>query len=607
MEIGPAVDVQNGSGSGPLPSRFPGADSQPPDSPNFQPSKVITREFIWIAAALTAMIVAVYSPVRHFGFVGFDDVQYVSENPRVLQGVTWDGVKWAFSTGYFFNWHPLTWISHMLDAQIYGTNAGGHHITSVLFHIANTLLLFGLLQRMTGKMWRSAFVAGLFAVHPLHVESVAWVSERKDVLSTLFGLLALWAYVGYAQRPRLGRYLAVVLFFGLSLMSKSMLVTLPFVLLLLDVWPLGRIAVGGDAAGRPGLPKDQRPKAVRLAVEKLPLLVLTIASSVVTMIVQDPGGLIAFPADFRIANAVVSYVSYILKMLWPAKLAAVYPYPDEMPSWWVFGSLLVLIVVTALVAAQLQRRPYLTVGWLWFLGMLVPVIGLVQVGSQAMADRYTYVPLIGLFLMAAWGVPELLERWPQRRIALPAAACIAILACVVTARAQVHRWESDATLWRQALLVTTGNYVAHNNLGTFLAGQGKMDEALAHYAEALRVRPDYADSYYNIGVALDNLGRSGEAMAHYAEALRFRPGYPEAHNNLGALLHQQGRLREAMNHYLEAVRLRPDYADARQNLGSVLASQGKNAEAIEQYKRALAINPENGAIRSALEKLKGRP
>ena len=608
MEIGPAVEFQNGSGSGPFPRRFrPGADSRPPDSPSTPPRQTISKEFIWLAIALAAINVAVYAPVRHFGFVGFDDLQYVSDNPRVLRGVTWDGVKWAFSTGYFSNWHPLTWISHMLDVQLYGTNAGGHHITNVLLHIANTLLLFGLLHRMTGRMWRSAFVAGLFAAHPLHVESVAWVSERKDVLSTLFGMLALWAYIGYAQRPRLGRYLVVLLFFGLSLMAKSMLVTLPFLLLLLDVWPLGRIAIGSDASGRPALPQDQQAKAVRLVVEKLPLLVFTIASCIVTVIVQDPGGLIAFPADFRIANSIVAYVAYISKMLWPTKLAAVYPYPDTLAGWQVFGSLLVLIVVSSLVISQLQRRPYLTVGWLWYLGMLVPVIGLVQVGSQAMADRYTYVPLIGLFLMAAWGIPDLLARWPYRRIALPVAAAIAISACTITARAQVQRWESDATLWRNALQVTTGNYMAHHNLGTQLAREGKLDEAVREYVEAIRIKPDYADAYTNLGLALMLQERKSEALQVLGEAVRLNPKHAEAHNNLGVLLKNLGRFDEAKAHLGEALRLLPDYANAHYNLGNVLASQGKKAEAIAQYTRALEISPENETIRSTLEGLRGRP
>lgn len=604
MEIGPAVDFQNGPGSGPLPTE---ADSQPPDSSGSQPNKVITKEFLWIAIALAAMTVAVYAPVWHFGFVGYDDLQYVTDNQRVLRGLTWDGVKWAFSTGYFSNWHPLTWISLMLDAQMYGKNAGGFHLTSVLFHIANTLLLFGLLIRMTGKMWRSAFVAGLFAVHPLHVESVAWVSERKDVLSTLFGLLALWAYVGYAERPRRGRYLLVLLFFGLSLMSKSMLVTFPFLLLLLDVWPMGRIAIGSDAAGHPALPKEEQAKAVRLVAEKLPLLVLTIASCVVTIIVQDPGGLIAFPVDFRIANAVVAYVAYILKMLWPAKLAAVYPYPDTLAGWQVFGSLLVLIVISAVAIPQLQRRPFLTVGWLWFMGMLVPAIGLVQVGSQAMADRYTYVPLIGLFLIAAWGIPELLTRWPHRRIVLLAAACVVISACMVTARAQVHRWESDATLWRHALIVTTGNYLAHHNLGTLLASEGRLDEAVPHYVEAIRLKPDYADAYTNLGLALMIQDRKSDALRFLEEAVRLNPNHAEAQNNLAVLLKTLGRFDEAKAHLHEALRIVPDYANAHYNLGNVLASQGKTAEAIAQYTQAVEISPENETIRSALEELRGRP
>ncbi|HEY4580396.1 MAG TPA: hypothetical protein VIG89_05115, partial [Candidatus Acidoferrales bacterium] len=334
---------------------------------------------------------AVYAPVRNYGFIGFDDPEYVSQNSHVLRGLTWEGVRWAFSTGYFANWHPLTWLSHMLDVQVYGTYAGGHHITNVLLHITNTLLLFGLLHRMTGRLGRSAFVAGLFAVHPLHVESVAWVSERKDVLSTFFGMLTLWSYIGYVRRPRLGRYLVLLLFFAMGLMAKPMLVTLPFLLLLLDVWPLGRITLPADPSGslRWQSLRDQRSAVVRLVWEKLPLIGLAVASSMVTFVVQQRGGTVggfgAMPLDFRMANALVSYIAYIAKMLWPAHLSALYPYPETLPGWWVFGSMFVLIGVSVAVVRAAQRRPYLPVGWLWYLGTLVPVIGLVQVGNQAMA------------------------------------------------------------------------------------------------------------------------------------------------------------------------------------------------------------------------------
>ena len=623
-----------------------GTESQTRDSPVSTPPNANSGWALWLVLALVAVNVAVYAPVRNYGFIGFDDPEYVSQNSHVLRGLTWEGVRWAFSTGYFANWHPLTWLSHMLDVQVYGTYAGGHHITNVLLHITNTLLLFGLLHRMTGRLGRSAFVAGLFAVHPLHVESVAWVSERKDVLSTLFGMLTLWSYIGYVRRPRLGRYLVLLLFFAMGLMAKPMLVTLPFLLLLLDVWPLGRITLPADPSGslRWQSLRDQRSAVVRLVWEKLPLIGLAVASSMVTFVVQQRGGTVggfgAMPLDFRMANALVSYIAYIAKMLWPAHLSVLYPYPETLPGWWVFGSMFVLIGVSVAVVRAAQRRPYLAVGWLWYLGTLVPVIGLVQVGNQAMADRYTYVPLIGLFLMVAWGIPDLLAPWPYRRIVLPTAAGIVICACAVAARSQVRHWESDTSLWARTLEVTTGNYVAHNNLGTALAGQGKIGEAMAHYAEALRFKPDYADAHnnlgtalagqgkvgeamahyaealrlnpananahYNMGVALDQQGRIGEATAHYAEALRLKPDYADAHNNLAAVFQQQGRVAEAIVHYLEAVRLKPDYAEAHSNLGAALARQGRIGEAMTHFAEALRINPANERLRSALAELKSR-
>ena len=606
MKNGPAVEHQNGSGSGPLPI----PSELPPAHPENANSRTIfASRGLWLALALTAAILVVYAPALQYGFVSFDDHRYVSENARVLGGLTWESVQWASTTGYFSNWHPLTWMSYMLDAELYGRNAGGYHLTNVILHIANTLLLFGLLNRMTGKMGRSAFVAGLFAVHPLHIESVAWVSERKDVLSTLFGMLAVWAYARYAERAQPGRYLVVVVFFGMSLMAKAMLVTLPVVLLLLDVWPLNRIALPADSASGPGWAwlRNQRAQAMRLVGEKLPLLVLTIAASVVTLLVQQPGGFAAFPLDFRLANAMVSYVSYIAMMLWPAGLSVFYPYQDTLPGWMAFGSMFVLIVVSVVVAREARGRPYLAVGWLWYLGTLTPVIGLVQVGSQAMADRYTYVPLIGLFLMAGWGVPDLLARSPYRRIALPAAAGIVICACVVTARVQVQRWESDASLWRRALIVTTGNYMAHHYMGTILASEGKLDEAQSHFVEAIRLKPDYADTYTNLGLVLMIQGRKDEALHFLSEAVRLNPEHAEAHNNLGVHLKNMGRFDEAVVHFGEALRLQPDYANAHYNLGNVLAVQGKTAEAAAHYTRALEISPENETIRGALKKLKGRP
>jgi Flp pilus assembly protein TadD len=557
----------------------------------------------------------VYASVRHHDFVNFDDDDYVTANPVVLRGLTWHGVAWAFTTEHAVNWHPLTWLSHMLDVQLYGLDAGAHHLTNLLFHIGNTLLLFGLLHRMTGALGRSAFVAGLFAVHPLHVESVAWVAERKDVLSTLFWMLTLWAYIEYVKRPDLRqssrrRYAAVLLFFALGLMAKQMLVTLPLVLLLLDFWPLGRVGIGPNPAGGWAPARDGWATAGRLVWEKLPLLALAAASSIATFVIHQRGGAViilsAIPLQLRIENALVSYVVYIGKMLWPAGLAVLYPYPQSLSAWSVAVAFVTLTGISVAVIWAAPRRPYLPVGWFWYLGTLVPVIGLIQVGDQAIADRYTYIPLIGLFIIVAWGVPDLLVRWPLRRvvlpkIALPAAACLVILACAITARGQLEYWEDSTTLWTHTLAVTTRNNIAHNNLGATLADQGKTDEAIAHYSEALRIKSDYADAHNNLGVALADQGKLDEAIAHYSEALRIKPGYSDAHSNLGIALADQGNLDEAIAQFTEALRINPDSAKAHNNLGVALASQGKLDEAIAQFTEALQVKPDYADARNNLE------
>ena len=579
------------------------------------PSSCVSRQFLFVALALAAVTMAVYAPVRQFEFLNFDDPDYVTANQEVLSGLTWQGVGWALTSGHAANWFPATWVSHMLDAELYGANPAGHHVTNLLLHIASTLLLFGVLRKMTGKMGRSAFVAALFAVHPLHVESVAWVAERKDVLSTLFAMLVLWNYARYVERPGAGRYAGILVLYALGLMAKPMLVTLPFVLLLLDVWPLGRARLLADSAGRVTWSSllEQGPVIRKLVWEKLPLFALGAASSVVTFAVQQQGGAVgsleAAPFDFRVANAVVSYVAYIGKMLWPAGLAAMYPFPSELAGWKVFGSLFVLIGVTvaALWAVQSggMKRAYLPVGWFWYVGTLVPVIGLVQVGSAAMADRYTYVPLIGLFVIVAWGVPELLGEWPGRRAMLPAAAGVVICACAVAARSQVWYWQGDQPLWNHALEVTTGNYLAHHNLAEALAREGKLDEALAHYAEAIRLRPEYGDAYNNLGLILMMQRRNEEALPFFAEAVRLKPGLAEAHNNMGVALKNMGRLDEAIAELREALRIMPDHANAHYNLGNALALQGNTDEALAHYGRALELRPDNETIRRAFEALRG--
>jgi tetratricopeptide (TPR) repeat protein len=569
----------------------------------------------WVTAGLLGLVLLVYAPVRGHDFASVDDPGYLTRNPRVVAGLTTAGLAWAFTTGHMANWHPLTWISHMTDAEIFGMRAGAHHVVNVLFHAANTLLLFALLRRMTGSVARSAFVAALFAAHPLHVESVAWLSERKDVLSTLFWLLTMWMYVRYVERPRWGTYLATVAVFALGLMAKPMLVTLPFVLLLVDYWPLNRLS---------------RPAAGRLVREKIPFFVLAIASSAITLVVQREGGAIAslgrLPVDVRLSNALMSYLTYLRKTIWPVDLAAFYPYDRSLTIAWGLLALAGLGAITAVLLRASRTRPYLAVGWLWYLGTLVPVIGVVQVGVQSIADRYTYIPLIGIFVLAAWAVPDLVARWPARRVVLGAVSLAIVLGSGALARAQVLTWRNGQTIWEHAIAVTSGNYLAHSLLGGALGEQGRHQEALGHLREAVRLDPGYPDAHYNLGVVLASLGRFDEAVPEYRAALRLNPRMAgahlslglallnreqfdeaipafeealrldgtlaEAHRGLGLALSKRGRTAEAERHYAEAVRLDPDAADAQRKLGKARLSEGKVNEALALYREALQLKPD---------------
>jgi hypothetical protein len=495
-----------------------------------------SRQII-IALALAALTLAVYAPVRHFDFVQVDDPLYVIENPNVRGGLTMDGIVWAFTTGRAANWHPVTWLSHMLDVQAFGVDPGWHHLTSLLLHVANALLLFGLLFSLTGA---------LFAVHPLHVESVAWVAERKDVLSTFFWLLTTWAYVGFVRGRKTVLYGLMLVLYALGLMAKPMLVTLPFVLLLLDVWPLERLRLAGPATAK-AAPGGHRPKARRAAAqseamtgftaaawplvrEKIPLFVMAAASGIVTVMVQASGGAVTGlgvdPLGLRIQNALVSTVLYLRDTFWPAGLTMLYPYPTSLPAWQVTGALAVVVGVSWLVWRQRQTRPWLLVGWLWYLGTLVPVSGIVRVGLQARADRYTYVPLIGFFIIMAWGVAALAERRPRLRPAVAAAALVAVLGCAWVARAQAYFWEDNVALWTRATMQTmnVGEYAAHMSLGTALGNQGRLDEAAEHFAAAVRLRPRSDAARLNLAIAFGKLGRTNDAARELDEALRLNPG-----------------------------------------------------------------------------------
>jgi tetratricopeptide (TPR) repeat protein len=542
---------------------------------------------------LVIAVLAVYWQVGNHEFVNYDDDQYVTENRHVQAGLTLESIAWAFTSTHASNWHPLTWLSHMLDCQIYGLNPPGHHFTSVFFHILNSILLFLVFKRMTGAFWKSAFVATLFALHPLHVESVAWAAERKDVLSTFFWMLTMGAYILYVENPGIKKYLLFVLLFALGLMAKPMLITLPFVLLLLDYWPLGRF--------------NKSSLALPLVWEKTPLFVLAAASSVVTFFAQQRavGSLEAFPIIVRISNALVSYISYIVKMILPHNLAVLYPHPKDFPMWQVAGACLLLVFISFMAVKTFKRRPYFLIGWLWYLGTLVPVIGLVQVGSQAMADRYTYIPLTGIFIIIAWGVSDLAVGWRYRykKEGLAAASAILLSILMVATWFQVGHWTNSITLFKHAINVTVNNSVAYNNLGNALKNQGSVSEAIKHYTEALRIRPNYAKAHNNLGNALADQGKIPEAIRHYYEALRIKPDFAKAHYNLGNALADQGRISEAIKYYIEALLIRPKYADANYNLGNLLARQGRVNEAIGHYSEALRIKPDFAEAQSNLKKV----
>lgn len=543
------------------------------------------RRFL-IGLALSLATLIVYLPVGHQDFVTYDDDVYLIGNPHVVNGLTWENVRWAFTDSTFDWWHPLTWLSHMLDVTLFGMNPGPQHLTNLAFHVASTLLLFVVLERMTGAAWRSGFVAAMFALHPLHVESVAWVTERKDVLSTFFWMLTLWAYCRYAERPGVSRYLFIMLAFVLGLMAKPMLVTLPFVLLLLDYWPLNRLDL---ASGR------WEPRYVRLVLEKIPLLVLTVASSVLTYIGQQHAGkmmhLAELPIGSRLANALLSYAGYLAKMVWPARLAVFYPYPTSFPAFQMLSAGLILIAISALAIRLVRQQPYLIVGWLWYVGTLVPVVGLVQVGGRAMADRFTYVPLIGVFIMLAWGVPVLWQRLRISRISVGELGGGAIAAYAAMTFFQVQHWQNGVTLFEHALAVTDGNFIAHNNLGVTLMRMGRVNEAVPHFQQALALWPEYPEANKSLADVFASAGQTDEAVRYYHRALQARADWPDAENNLGLALAQGGRLTEAVSHFSRAVQLEPKSETGHLNLGLAYTKLKNTDLALVHLSQALALNP----------------
>ena len=539
--------------------------------------------------------------VRH-EFVNFDDDLYVYENPPIARGLTAPGIVWVFTHSHGANWHPVTGLSHLLDCQVYGLNAGGHHLTNVLLHAATAILLFLVLWRMTGGFWASTLVAALFAVHPLRVESVAWVTERKDILSGLFFTLTLGAYVWYVSGPfSLRRYLLLVVVFTLGLMAKAMLVTLPLLLLLLDYWPLGRLA--HRATEETPVPSGRRPGRLSLparrVLEKLPLLLPVAVSCAVTMWGQAQALVPVehLPVWWRIGNALISYVVYLRQLFYPVGLAVLYPRLGRaLPPWEIFEALLVLVGVTAATLVWRQRFPYLLVGWLWYLGMLVPVIGLVQVGISSGADRFTYLPQIGLYVALAWGAADVCRSWPYRRWVCGVASALVLAVLMGCAWRQTSSWRDSETLWTHALACTSRNCAAHYNLGIVLDRQGRLDETLAHYQQALAIDPNCAEAHNNMGVALVRLGRLDEALAHYRRALELWPDYAMAHHNLGSLLGDRRHLDEAIAEFRRALEINPDFARSHGYLAVALAARGQIEEALGQYGRALEIDPNDADV-----------
>lgn len=578
--------------------------------------------------------VAVYGPVVRNGFVDYDDPAYVVANPHIRNGPTAESIAWAFTTGYHGNWHPLTWISHALDVRIFGLEPAGHHAVSLLIHALNSALLFLALSRMTGALWRPAMVAALFALHPLRVESVAWAAERKDVLSTFFGMTVLLAYWRHVRQPSVATRIALPVLLGLGLMAKPMLVTLPFALLLLDLWPLGRWnpwSVGGPSRWAPPWP---------LVREKLPLFVMAAASSIVTWAAQKAGGAVTaldvLPPAARLSNAVVAYVAYLARAAWPWELGVLYPIPASFPAWKTLGAVAILAAVSFAVRALARSAPYLLVGWVWYLGTLVPVIGLVQVGVQSSADRYTYIPLIGVFLAAVWGGARVLGGTRMGRASLVAFATLFLAGCAALTWRQIGYWRDSETLFRRTLAVTTDNGVIHNNLAGVLIREGRLDEAVDHLEQARRIRPNYVSALSNLGVARQGQGKVVEAVDLFREALRLDPAHVEAWLSLGNALAKIGDLKGALGAFREGRRLRPEEpgidaiirgleerersgsspsgeaprgspeARARFERANVLRDQGLLEQAADQYREAIRLDPESAEAHNNLGSILGR-
>ncbi|RJR41823.1 MAG: tetratricopeptide repeat protein [Desulfobacteraceae bacterium] len=568
-------------------------------------ARVASRSTLMIILGLAVLTLILFWEVQDYEFLIWDDYEYVVANPHVRSGLSRESLVWAFSGSSFTYRHPLAWLSHMLDCELYGLNPRGHHFNGLLFHLFNALLLFIALYRMTGERWKSAFVAALFSIHPLRIESVAWVTERKDVLGAFFWLLTLLAYHFYTREPRIRRYLLLQGCFLLGLLSKPSLVTLPFVLLLLDYWPLGRIRLGRALHPTPHDLPRQYPLRL-LLLEKFPFFLFSAAASIVTFWDADRIGSIA-PADAlsfgtRVGNAVISYLKYIFKMIWPADLAFFYPFPqDSWPLWQVFSALLLLCFVSTLVVWQGKRRPYLLVGWFWFLGALFPMIGIVQVGVQAMADRFTYLPHVGLSIAAIWLAAEFASHLRRSEIWLPIVSCLVLALFALSTSKQLPYWKDGTALFTRALEVTSGNYVAHYQMGCEYMRGRKTEPAIDHFSEAVRLRPDHYLSHHNLGLALATQGNLEESLIHLSTTLRLRPRSADVLTAIGDVYMMQGRLEQAISSYAEALTMNPALWKVHNNMGLALLRKKMAPEAANHFREALRLNPGDWKARSNLD------
>jgi len=528
---------------------------------------------------LTVVTLAVFWQMTGYNFINFDDDVYVTMNSHVQSGMTLNGIRWAFCSTDAEFWHPLTWLSLMLDNQLYGLNAGGYHLTNLILHILNTLLLFWLFNRMTGSIWKSAFVAALFALHPLHVESVAWIAKRKDVLSAFFWMVTLCLYVYYTEKPVIRRYLLVLFSFILALMSKPMVVTLPIIMILLDYWPLRRF-------------ESKRENWFFWQLkEKIPFFILSVVCSIITFYVHNNPSEKGIPLSSRITNAPVSFVTYLEKTFWPHDLAVFYPFPDQIPFWQILGATLLIIIVSIAVIVMVKRFPYLFVGWLWYAITLLPVIGIIQVNAQAMSDHYTYLPIIGIAIMLAWGIPLLFPREDIRKKILFPGAIAALAILSILTWQQGHYWKNSIELFSHALLVTKDKVLVYNNRGIAYAQIGQYQPAIEDFTQAIRLKPNDAKSYSNRGITYAQIGQYQQAIEDFTQAIRLKPYYAEAYSSRGTVYAQAGQYQSAIEDFNQAIRLKPYYAEAYYNRGIAYAKLGRHQRAIEDYNCAIRMKP----------------